>query len=126
MNGVVFIDLRKVFDTIDHNILLSKLSAYGVNDLALSFYFDPTSADERSGVLSICIYLVVESSIATSVPHGSIIRPLLFLVYINDLPNWLNKGFPSMFADDTNISVSASSSFISRTVYQCGMGLVNL
>ena len=107
LNDVVIIDLKKVFYTIDHDILLSKLAAYGVEKLALS-WFQSYLTNRRqkcfvNGQFS-CI-----SSTTRGVPQGSTIGPLLFLIYINDLPNCLNDGFLRMFADDTNISFSSEN-----------------
>ena len=102
LNGVVFIDLRKAFDTIDHEILLSKLKAHGVDDLALVWF--RSYLTDRKQRCFVNGQFSNSSFITKGVPEGSIIGPLLFLVYINDLPNCLNEGFPRMFADDTNIS----------------------
>lgn len=107
LNGVIFIDLRKAFDTIDHEILIRKLRSYGVDGDALRWFNSYLS--NRSQKCSVNGRLSNASKISCGVPQGSIIGPLLFLVYINDLPNCLCNASAKLFADDTNISVSARS-----------------
>ena len=107
INGVIFIDLKKVFDTIDHKILLRKLASYGIDHRALK-WFDSYLSDRQQK----CVVngeLSGARAVTCGVPQGSLIGPLLFLIYINDLPNCLSKALPRMYADDTSISIAASS-----------------
>ena len=105
LNGVVFIDLKKAFDTIDYGILLQKLECYGVDTAGIrwfeSYLFGRTQKCVVNGKLSNSV------SVTCGFPQGSSLGPLLFLVYINDLPNCLNTSTPTMFADDTSISYSS-------------------
>ena len=103
-NLVVFIDLKKAFDTVDHQILLRKLEIYGVKGPALSllrsYLTNRTQKCMVNGLIS------SEQLITCGVPQGSILGPLLFLIYINDLPHCLNKTKARLFADDTNLTAT--------------------
>ena len=102
-NGVIFIELEKAFDTIDHEILLSKLINYGVTNSSVAWFKSYLS--NRFQRISLNGNLSGPKAVNFGVPQGSNLGPLLFLIFIYDLPNCLSSGSARMFADDTNISV---------------------
>ena len=77
----LMVDLKKAFDTVDHNILLCKLSCYGVSGNALqllkSYLIDRTQRSYINGVLS------TEQYVSCGIPQGSILGPFLFIIYVN-------------------------------------------
>ena len=102
--SVLFLDLKKAFDTVCHDILLDKLNFYGVrgvvHDLLASYlsnrYQYTVVRDAESNM----------TRIECGVPQGSVLGPLLFLIYINDLPYCTNMG-TWLFADDTALTKSS-------------------
>ena len=103
LNGVLLIDLKKAFDTINHEIILRKLANYGVDPNALRFF--ASYLGNRAQKCTVNGALSSVSKLTCGVPQGSIMEPLFFLIYINDLPNYLDISCAKMFADDTNITV---------------------
>ena len=97
----VFIDLEKAFDTVDHSILLDKLHHYGIRGLPLSLLKSYLS--DRSQFVSVSGVNSSTTAVKHGVPQGSVLGPLLFLIYINDLSRAIRHGDVLHFADDTNL-----------------------
>ena len=103
----VFIDFSKAFDTVNHEILLSKLWCYGIRGNAYKWL--ESYLDRRSQYVS---FGSVDSSaqiIKCGVPQGSILGPLLFLLYVNDISLVSNVILPILFADDTNVFLTGKN-----------------
>ena len=100
----IFIDLKKAFDTVNHSVLLSKLHHYGirgvVNDWFSSYLCGRVQTTEVEMTVS------AKATTPCGVPQGSMLGPLLFLIYINDIPNSSSKLSFYLFADDTNMRFS--------------------
>ena len=97
--GLVALDLRKAFDTVDHGIMLEKLRYYGVAGVEHDWFV--SYLQERFQVCSVYNNLSEPKRITCGVPQGSIIGPLMFILYINDLPVCFENSLVNMYADDT-------------------------
>ena len=107
INSLVFLDIRKAFDTVDHKILLDKLFYYGIEEDELSFFKSYLS--DRTQCCSINGVKSKFRSISCGVPQRSILGPLLFITYMNDLPNSVEGTKIKMYADDTNLTKQITS-----------------
>ena len=96
--GIIFLDIKKAFDTVNHDILLEKLKYYGIGGIVFiwfkNFLMERYQCTKLNGNLS--SFLVVLSG----VPQGSILGPILFSIYINDINYACNLSTPYLFADD--------------------------
>ena len=100
--GVVYFNLKKAFDRVDHSILLSKLSRYEVNDNELKWFESYLSNRQQCCYLNRALSKMREIKIG--VPQDSCFVQHLYLIYIYDLPLVLKHAAPSIFADDTQMA----------------------
>ena len=102
LNGVVFLDIKKAFNSINHHILLNKMNEqFGIFGMELKWF--ESYLMNREPQCSVDGELSINKVISCGVPQESILGPLLFLLYKNDLPDCLKSTTPGMYADDTQI-----------------------
>jgi hypothetical protein len=103
----IFLDITKVFDVINHNLLLSKLELYGLrgkmHEWMSSYLKDRTQFVEIQHVGQMTSNLNTFTTSLRAITHGSVLGPLLLLLCVNDLPQALQQASVVLFADDSNI-----------------------
>jgi hypothetical protein len=114
----IFFDLQKAFDTVDHSILQSKLYYYGIRGLLFNWLKNYLSDRQQYTVVNNVSSNMGE--IKCGVPQGSVLGPLLFLIYINDINKAVPKNELNIFADDTNLFISGPTiSLVEKTANDC-------
>ncbi len=101
ISGVLFLDLCKAFDTVDHKIAISRLSKFNLHKSALHWFENYLDNRYQTSKIN-----GVESSklrVECGVPQGSILGPLIFIMYINSLPDYIQGTHTYLYADDTAI-----------------------
>ena len=104
--GAIFLDLTKAFDLINHSLLIEKLKLYQMNTSALNWF--ESYLTNRTQRVVVSGNMSDTGHITSGVPQGSVLGPLLFIIYINDLPLHVTSQI-DMFADDTTISASGKT-----------------
>ena len=105
---ILFLDLKKAFDSVSHSILLKKMEYYGVHGVALKLFKSYLS--DRKQLTCILDNFSVMDLIEWGVPQGSVLGPLLFLIFINDI-HYASELLTWLFADDTSLEASADYYF---------------
>ena len=119
----IFLDLKKAFDTIDHDLLLVKLQYYNVNENARNLIKDY--------LFNRHFYVKVENSLGEKgsskigIPQGSILGPLMFIIYINDISLLDLKSSVTIFADDTTLSFCGDNFNSIKEAVQTDLGLIS-
>ena len=112
VSGMVLVDYRKAFDMIDHTLLLKKLEMYGISRDSLQWF--TSYLKDRRQLVKLGDKQSSVAIVRHGIPQGSILGPLLFIVFINDLPLYVTSSRIDLYADDTTLTSSTNYSSIGR------------
>ena len=115
--GVLFVDFRKAFDSVNHLILLEKLKATGISGSLFSWFANYLS--NRDQFIHISGKKSALQPVKYGMPPGSILGPRLFSIYVNDLPESISYGDLYMFADDTTVYTIGKDTDMIISSLQC-------
>ena len=101
---MIYLDYAKAFDKVDHQILLLKLHAYGIRGKILTWLHSYLS--NRTQTVVINGKASLPAKVVSGVPQGTVLGPILFLIYLNDLNLCIKESITSSFADDTRLKKS--------------------
>ena len=122
VNLTIFLDLKKAFDTVDHDILLRKLRAYGIRGKAGDWF--QSYLNNRKQFCSLNGQQSKARDATCGIPQGSCLGPLLFIIYLNDLEKCLKFSRASIYADDTSITIASDD--VAKLVEDAHQELSNL
>ena len=105
--GAIYIDLKRAFDTVDTKVMSTKLCRIGCSDRVIMWFI--SYLNNRKQRVAVRGTLSDEHSVSLGVPQGSVLGPLLFLIYIDDLVQALKHCSITMYADDTTLYVHSTS-----------------
>ena len=107
LNLAIFLDLKKVFDTVDHRILIKKLGAYGIRGISGAWF--STFLSNKKQFCSVNGQKSGARLVTCGIPQGSCLGPLLFIIYLNDFEKCLEFSSASVYADDTHVTLTSNN-----------------